>query len=113
MNDSGRILDFRRRSKRKRIDVSGAGNDFLDHLTLIGLKNNSTSERTLQIAGTYRGEYRCAHREHQSGARSWHMKTMPLTRLNDPVDGLDRPCRDRRNNCAHADTEQLRTIIPG
>jgi hypothetical protein len=27
------------------------------------------SERTLQIAGTHRGEYRGAHREHQSGAR--------------------------------------------
>ena len=67
---SGQIIDFRRRPKRNRMDVSGAGNDFLDRLTLIGLENNSiASERTLQIAGTHRREYRRAHRQHQSGAR--------------------------------------------
>jgi hypothetical protein len=52
------------------MDGSGAGNDFFDRLTLIGLENNSVAgERTLQIAGTHRREYRRAHREHPSGAR--------------------------------------------
>jgi hypothetical protein len=33
LNDPGQIVHFRRRPKRKRMDGSGAGNDFFDRLT--------------------------------------------------------------------------------